>query len=156
MSRLTAVSSILVVAAAAAALVDTAVEAKIVDGLRAGFYNKTCPEAEATIRDVVNSEIGMDRTIAAGILRIFFHDCFITTRKTVQLFAGDDALWQQKFAQAMQKLGALDVLVGKRQGQIRKQCRLVNTQRRQWTPSRRPRRPRFGLGRFIPGFRGFF
>ncbi|KAL5200413.1 hypothetical protein ABZP36_021616 [Zizania latifolia] len=82
MSRLTVV--FLVGAAAAAALLGAAVDAKIVDGLRAGFYNKTCPEAEGTIRDVVNSEIGMDRTIAAGIIRIFFHDCFITTQQPPQ------------------------------------------------------------------------
>jgi peroxidase len=49
------------------------------------------------------------------------------TRAMVEAFAGDDALWQHKFAQAMQKVGALDVLVGKGRGLVRKQCRLVNS-----------------------------
>ncbi|KAF0904957.1 hypothetical protein E2562_039140 [Oryza meyeriana var. granulata] len=367
MSWLTVASSFLVVAALLGA---AAVDGVIVDGLKVGFYNKTCPAAEEAVRDVVTSEIGMDRTIAAGLIRIFFHDCFITgcdasilldetpsgdvpekessangftlhglrtidvakstvesmcprivscadilafaardaavaagipfydvsagrrdgshsnmddlpgnmptpshhvprmselfakrglsqedlvvlsgahsiggahcfmfsnrlygfsqnadvdpaldpafaaqlrqvcpprregddpqqapkvsfdgrtaekldnayysevlagrglltsddslikdpeTKPTVDLFAGDDALWQQKFAAAMQKLGAVDVLVGEKQGQIRRQCRLVNKQSRQSTPSR-PRRKRPRFGRFVPGsgFHGFF
>nr|BAK06482.1 predicted protein [Hordeum vulgare subsp. vulgare] len=54
------------------------VEALVVDGLKMGFYNRTCPEAEQVIRNVVQTEVGMDRTIAPGLIRIFFHDCFIT------------------------------------------------------------------------------
>ncbi|EAZ00922.1 hypothetical protein OsI_22951 [Oryza sativa Indica Group] len=365
-------------AAVAAALL-CSVDAVIVEGLQVGFYNQTCPSAEEAVRDVVTSEIGLDRTIAAGIIRIFFHDCFVTgcdasilldetpsgdvpekessangftlhglrtldvakstvesmcprtvscadilafaardaavaagipfydvaagrmdglrsnmddlpgnmptpshqvprmselfvkrglsqedlvvlsgahsiggahcfmfsnriygfsqgadidpalepafaeklrkvcpprkdgddpeqspkvsfdgrtsekldnvyysellasrglmtsddalikdpeTKTTVDLFAGDNAVWQEKFAAAMQKLGAVDVLVGEGKGQIRKQCRLVNkpskqskpTSTRQSMPALRPKRkkPRLGLGNFIPGFHGFF
>jgi peroxidase len=76
------------------------------------------------------------------------------TRAMVEAFAGDDALWQHKFAQAMQKVGAL---VGEGSGQVRKQCRLVNRPQPQqhwpvhpgfpWRPPhhhhhrRRPHRP---------------
>ncbi|KAL6639880.1 hypothetical protein ACP70R_022475 [Stipagrostis hirtigluma subsp. patula] len=62
----------------AAAAQRGAVDAVISDGLQVGFYSKTCPEAEGTVSDVVNSEMKMDRTIAPGLIRIFFHDCFIT------------------------------------------------------------------------------
>ncbi|XP_062179013.1 peroxidase 5-like [Phragmites australis] len=62
----------------AAAAQRRAIDALIVDGLQVGFYNRRCPEAEGVVRDVVNSEVGMDRTIAAGLIRLFFHDCFIT------------------------------------------------------------------------------
>ncbi|OEL37467.1 Peroxidase 5 [Dichanthelium oligosanthes] len=55
-----------------------AVDALIVDGLQVGFYSQTCPEAEGAIRNIVNNEIGMDRSIAPGLIRLFFHDCFIT------------------------------------------------------------------------------
>uniref|UniRef100_J3ME55 Peroxidase n=2 Tax=Oryza brachyantha TaxID=4533 RepID=J3ME55_ORYBR len=370
MPRLT--STFLAVAAAAllAGAAAPAVDAAIVDGLQVGFYNRSCPAAEEAVRDVISSEIAMDRTIAAGLIRIFFHDCFITgcdasilldetpsgdvpekessangftlhglrsidvakstvesmcprtvscadilafaardaavaagipfyevaagrrdgtrsnmddlpgnmptpshqvprmtelftkrgltqedlvvlsgahsiggahcfmfsnriygfsqgadidpaldpafaanlrrvcpppkqgddpqqspkvsfdgrtsekldstyytevlaarglmssddalikdpqTKPTVDLFAGDDALWQQKFAEAMQKLGAVDVLVGEQQGQIRRECRLVNKQSRQPAPSvprlKKPRFPRFMPG---SGFHGFF
>lgn len=50
------------------------------------------------------------------------------TRAMVEAFAGDDAMWQQKFAEAMQRVGMLDVLIGEGKGQVRKQCRLVNGQ----------------------------
>ncbi|KAG2611502.1 peroxidase 5-like [Panicum virgatum] len=55
-----------------------AVDASIVDGLEVGFYGQTCPDAEGAIRNVVNNEIGMNRGIAPGLIRLFFHDCFIT------------------------------------------------------------------------------
>ncbi|KAL6640195.1 hypothetical protein ACP70R_022044 [Stipagrostis hirtigluma subsp. patula] len=54
-----------------------AVDAKVVDGLRVGFYDRTCPEAESTVREIVNTDTHNDATIPAGIIRIFFHDCFV-------------------------------------------------------------------------------
>ncbi|GJM99780.1 hypothetical protein PR202_ga16913 [Eleusine coracana subsp. coracana] len=54
------------------------VDAVIVDGLQVGFYSRTCPEAENVVRDVVNSEVAANRSIAPGLIRLFFHDCFIT------------------------------------------------------------------------------
>ncbi|KAJ1259386.1 hypothetical protein BS78_10G150700 [Paspalum vaginatum] len=54
------------------------VGALIVDGLEVGFYDRSCPEAEGVIRDIVNNEVDMDRGIAPGLIRLFFHDCFIT------------------------------------------------------------------------------
>jgi peroxidase len=50
------------------------------------------------------------------------------TRAMVEAFAGDDAMWQQKFAEAMQRVGMLDVLIGEDKGQVRTRCRLVNGQ----------------------------
>ncbi|RLM56115.1 peroxidase 5 [Panicum miliaceum] len=55
-----------------------AVDASIVDGLEVGFYGQSCPDAEGAIRNVVNNEISMNRGIAPGLIRLFFHDCFIT------------------------------------------------------------------------------
>ncbi|KAJ1691479.1 hypothetical protein LUZ63_015634 [Rhynchospora breviuscula] len=46
-------------------------------GLREGFYSTTCPNVETIVRDTVRKHYNNDPTIAAGILRLFFHDCFV-------------------------------------------------------------------------------
>ncbi|OEL34788.1 Peroxidase 5 [Dichanthelium oligosanthes] len=53
------------------------VDAEIIDGLQLGFYDKTCPDAESTVGDIVRTDLTNDPTLAAGIIRIFFHDCFV-------------------------------------------------------------------------------
>ncbi|KAF5741989.1 peroxidase 25 [Tripterygium wilfordii] len=45
--------------------------------LQTGFYSSSCPKAEAIIRATVESHFKMDPTIAAGLLRLHFHDCFV-------------------------------------------------------------------------------
>ncbi|KAK1312543.1 Peroxidase 25 [Acorus calamus] len=46
-------------------------------GLSSGFYSSTCPQAEATVRSTVETYFNRDPTIAAGLLRLHFHDCFV-------------------------------------------------------------------------------
>ncbi|KAK9071029.1 hypothetical protein SSX86_009597 [Deinandra increscens subsp. villosa] len=46
-------------------------------GTRVGFYRTTCPRVESIVQSAVQSAVRADRTIAAGILRIHFHDCFV-------------------------------------------------------------------------------
>ncbi|XP_057863556.1 peroxidase 27 [Cryptomeria japonica] len=46
-------------------------------GLRYHFYKKSCPSAEATVKHVVKKYIAKDRTLAAPLLRMNFHDCFV-------------------------------------------------------------------------------
>ncbi|PKI30996.1 hypothetical protein CRG98_048613, partial [Punica granatum] len=45
--------------------------------LRVGFYNSTCPRAEAIISGVVQNRFKADRSITAAFLRMHFHDCFV-------------------------------------------------------------------------------
>ncbi|KAB1208222.1 Peroxidase 25 [Morella rubra] len=45
--------------------------------LKTGFYSSTCPRAEATVRSTVEAHFNKDPTIAAGLLRLHFHDCFV-------------------------------------------------------------------------------
>ncbi|XP_019191325.1 PREDICTED: lignin-forming anionic peroxidase-like [Ipomoea nil] len=41
------------------------------------FYNKTCPNALKIIRTTVNQAISRDRRMAASLVRLHFHDCFV-------------------------------------------------------------------------------
>ncbi|CAA7409063.1 unnamed protein product [Spirodela intermedia] len=45
--------------------------------LKVLFYKDTCPGAELISRDVMEKHLRRDPTIAAGIIRMFFHDCFV-------------------------------------------------------------------------------
>ncbi|KAK3128832.1 hypothetical protein QOZ80_6BG0466920 [Eleusine coracana subsp. coracana] len=51
-----------------------AAEAKLV----ANYYSKTCPRAERIVMDVVSQKQISNPTTAAGVLRVFFHDCFVS------------------------------------------------------------------------------
>ncbi|KAI5680772.1 hypothetical protein M9H77_01999 [Catharanthus roseus] len=46
-------------------------------GLKTGFYSSSCPKAESIVRSVVEDHYNKDATIAAGLLRLHFHDCFV-------------------------------------------------------------------------------
>ncbi|KAF3617891.1 Cationic peroxidase 2, partial [Capsicum annuum] len=46
-------------------------------GLQIGFYSSSCPNAESIVRSTVQAEFNKDPTIAAGLLRLHFHDCFV-------------------------------------------------------------------------------
>ncbi|GJZ28936.1 ribonuclease H-like domain-containing protein, partial [Tanacetum coccineum] len=40
-------------------------------------YSSTCPKAEATVRSTVETHFKDDPTVAAALLRLHFHDCFV-------------------------------------------------------------------------------
>ncbi|KAE8700195.1 Cationic peroxidase 2 [Hibiscus syriacus] len=46
-------------------------------GLQNGFYSSSCPKAEAVVRSIVESHFNNDPPVAAGLLRLHFHDCFV-------------------------------------------------------------------------------
>ncbi|CAI0375749.1 unnamed protein product [Linum tenue] len=46
-------------------------------GTRVGFYSTTCPRVETIVRSAVQSRFNSDSTVAAGLLRMHFHDCFV-------------------------------------------------------------------------------
>jgi peroxidase len=48
----------------------------IVDGLSWSFYDASCPSVEGIVRWHVTEALRRDIGIAAGLIRIFFHDCF--------------------------------------------------------------------------------
>lgn len=46
-------------------------------GLRVGFYDSSCPAAESTVFEVVQKAFKKNRSVAPGLVRLQFHDCFI-------------------------------------------------------------------------------
>ncbi|KAI3774562.1 hypothetical protein L1987_49121 [Smallanthus sonchifolius] len=46
-------------------------------GTRIGFYRSTCPSVESIVQSAVQSAVRANPTIGPGLLRMFFHDCFV-------------------------------------------------------------------------------
>ncbi|KAK7825175.1 peroxidase 27, partial [Quercus suber] len=42
-----------------------------------GFYAKTCPQAETIVKKVIVQTLSKAPTLAASLLRMHFHDCFV-------------------------------------------------------------------------------
>ncbi|KAE9465929.1 hypothetical protein C3L33_02167, partial [Rhododendron williamsianum] len=82
-------------------------------GLKTGFYSSSCPKAEEIIRATVEAHFNKDPTIAAGLLRLHFHDCF------VQNYAGSirgllGLRFDLEFPKAMIKMSGIEVKIGHR------------------------------------------
>ncbi|EMS52348.1 Cationic peroxidase SPC4 [Triticum urartu] len=56
-----------------AVLLSPALSARL-DGT--GFHSATCPQLESIVRSSVQAALQREVALAAGLLRIFFHDCF--------------------------------------------------------------------------------
>ncbi|XP_073029313.1 peroxidase N1-like [Primulina eburnea] len=46
-------------------------------GTRIGFYSSSCPRVESIVQSTVRSHFNANPTIAPGLLRMHFHDCFV-------------------------------------------------------------------------------
>ncbi|CAN0921282.1 Peroxidase N1 [Linum grandiflorum] len=76
-------------------------------GTRVGFYSTSCPRAESIVRATVQSHFNSDPTIAPGILRMHFHDCFVNGCDGSILIDGTNA---EKTALPNRQLRGYDVI----------------------------------------------
>lgn len=56
--------------------------------LKTGFYSTSCPSAESIVRSTVVSHFNKDPTIAPGLLRLHFHDCFVQVSYLIYVVSG--------------------------------------------------------------------
>ncbi|KAI8567447.1 hypothetical protein RHMOL_Rhmol02G0122900 [Rhododendron molle] len=47
------------------------------EGLKIGFYEKTCPYAEAIVKKTVDHVLTVAPSLSGPLLRLHFHDCFV-------------------------------------------------------------------------------
>ncbi|WOL09105.1 peroxidase P7 [Canna indica] len=45
--------------------------------LSPGFYRRTCPTLESTVKSAMTQAVNNEHRMGASILRLFFHDCFV-------------------------------------------------------------------------------
>ncbi|GAA0164701.1 peroxidase [Lithospermum erythrorhizon] len=58
------------------------------EGLQIGFYSSSCPQAEPIVKSTVQAHFSADPSIAPGLLRLHFHDCFVQGCDGSVLIAG--------------------------------------------------------------------
>jgi peroxidase len=72
-------------------------------------YSNVCDNFEQTVADVVSRRIQNDRGMAARLLRLYFHDCFVNGCDASVLLDNDNQA-TERYSEANFNLGGLDVI----------------------------------------------
>lgn len=54
-------------------------------GLNMNYYLMSCPFVEPVVKNIVNRALDNDPTLAAALIRMHFHDCFIQVLLSLSL-----------------------------------------------------------------------
>ncbi|CAO2183082.1 unnamed protein product [Urochloa humidicola] len=82
-------------------------------GLVFGFYDETCPDAEDLVSSTVRRLYHADPNVAAALVRLFFHDCFIHGCDASVLLDSVDGLKSERDAgpnQSLRGFGAVEAI----------------------------------------------
>ncbi|CAL8997856.1 unnamed protein product [Prunus brigantina] len=52
-------------------------QGQVTTPVRVGFYSRTCPRAELIVKQTVEAHFNSNPSVAPGLLRMHFHDCFV-------------------------------------------------------------------------------
>ncbi|CAI0467511.1 unnamed protein product [Linum tenue] len=77
------------ISTSAATLNETCLGADISFQLQFNLYQNSCPEAESIVFSWVQSAVAVDPRMAASLLRLHFHDCFVNARDDTATFQGE-------------------------------------------------------------------
>ncbi|KAF8642161.1 hypothetical protein HU200_067422 [Digitaria exilis] len=72
-----AVAVVAALLGASAAAGEASAPPLVAPGLSFDCYKQSCPNVEAIVRDFLKGAISQDVGLAAGLLRLHFHDCFV-------------------------------------------------------------------------------
>ncbi|KAL2539336.1 Peroxidase 47 [Abeliophyllum distichum] len=92
-----------------------------VDGLSMNYYIMNCPFAEGIIKNTVNMALQSDPTLAAGLVRMHFHDCFVEGCDGSVLIDSTKGNTAEKDSPANLSLRGYEI-IDKAKEEIEKQC----------------------------------
>ncbi|XP_034929066.1 lignin-forming anionic peroxidase [Populus alba] len=96
----------------------TACQAK----LSSAFYHKSCPNAESAIRTAIRTAIARERRMAASLIRLHFHDCFVQGCDASILLDETSSIESEKTAGANRKSARGYEVIDKAKSEVEKIC----------------------------------